>query len=170
MVEEHALSAAITDVYPFHAGTQWEALLSAEILEEVRPQRQRVAFAHNILFDYAVSALLIARDPATACGFFGDDPSRPLFLRPSLDYFFTGLWDSSPDEFWNVVWYMLHSSEAHVRVYARLVPATVIVREARNPDRLAPLASARPRRRHRGSWLFLSRVSGCPRPLQGPPR
>ena len=82
MVEQHSLSAAITDVYPFSASSQWDALLSVELLEEVRPQRQRVAFSHNILFDYAVSALLIDRDPAAACRFLADDPSRPLFLRP----------------------------------------------------------------------------------------
>ena len=157
MVEEHALTAAISEVYPFHAKMQWDALLSVELLEEVQPQRQRIAFSHNILFDYAVSALLIARDPANACRFFEDDPSRPLFLRPSLDYFFTGLWDSSPEEFWNLVWYMLRASGAHVRVYARLVPAMAIAREARSPGHLAPLLR-RVHDRGPGASTFLCHV------------
>ena len=139
MVTDHSLSVAISQVYPVGAHDTWNMLLSSELLEEVRPQNQRVAYSHNILFDYAVSALLIDRDPIAACDFLAEDLSRPLFLRPSVDYFFTGLWDSDPAVFWNVLWYMLDAPETHVRLYARLVPAMVAAREARTVEQLAPL-------------------------------
>ena len=138
MVQKRILSVRIRDVYPIGASQAWDTLLSSELIEQT-PERQRVSFSHNILFDYAVSALLIEREPTEACKFLAEDPSRPLFLRPSIDYFFTGLWDSSPEEFWNILWYMLEAPEGHVRVYARLVPAMVIAREARTVDQLAPL-------------------------------
>ena len=139
MVADHSLSAPISDVYPVGAHDTWNMLLSSELLEEVRPQRQRVAYSHNILFDYAVSVLLIDRDPTAACAFLAEDLSRPLFLRPSIDYFFTRLWDSDPEGFWKVLWYMLDTPETHVRVYARLVPAMVAAREARMVEQFAPL-------------------------------
>ena len=139
MVTDHSLSAPISEVYQVGAHDTWNVLLSSELLEEVHPQRQRVAYSHNILFDYAVSALLIDHDPTAACAFLAEDLSRPLFLRPSVDYFFTGLWDSNPAGFWNVLWYMLDAPETHVRVYARLVPAMVAAREARTVEQFAPL-------------------------------
>ena len=139
MVKEHSLSAQISEVYPVGARSTWELLLSAEVLEEVLPKRQRVSYSHNILFDYAVSALLIDPDPVAACKFLAEDLSRPLFLRPSVDYFFTELWDSDPSGFWNVVWHMLNAPETHVRVYARLVPLVVATREARSVDQFQQL-------------------------------
>ena len=138
MVEQRMLSARIQNVYQAGMSQAWDVLLSSGLLEEI-PGRRRVVFSHNILFDYAVSELLIEREPTEACKFLAEDPSRPLFLRPSIDYFFTGLWDSSPEDFWNILWYMLEAPESHVRVYARLVPAMVIAREARTVDQLTPL-------------------------------
>ena len=59
MVADHSLSAPISEVYPVGTHYTWDMLLSSELLEEVRPQRQRITYSHNILFDYAVSVLLI---------------------------------------------------------------------------------------------------------------
>ena len=138
MVGQRMLSVRIQNVYQAGMSRAWDVLLSSGLLEEI-PRRHRVVFSHNILFDYAVSVLLIEREPTEACKFLAEDPSRPLFLRPSIDYFFTGLWDSSPEDFWNILWHMLEAPESHVRVYARLVPAMVIARETRTVDQLTPL-------------------------------
>ena len=138
MVADRALAVRIADVYPLGAGSTWELLLSSEILEVSR-DRQRVSFRHNILFDYAVSVLLIEDQPEAACAFLADDPSRPLFLRPSVDYYFTRLWHVRPQVFWTVLWFMLRAPQTHVRVYARLVPMTVMAREARELVQLQPL-------------------------------
>ena len=43
----------------------WNNLLSDEILAKVSSTRQRIAFSHNILFDYAISVLLIDDEPPT---------------------------------------------------------------------------------------------------------
>ena len=155
MVAERSLSAPISEVYPMGAHLAWDALLSSELLEELRPQWQRVAYSHNIFFDYAVSALLIERDPVAACDFLADDLSRPLFLRPSVDYFFTGLWDSDPESFWNVLWYMLDAPKTHVRVYARLVPAMVVAREARTVEQLSPLLERNAQRDATGTTFLI---------------
>jgi hypothetical protein len=139
MVMQRSLAIRVADVYPVGAVWAWDALLSAEILDTLQPQGKRVSFAHNILFDYAVAVLLIEEEPAAACAFLADDPSRPLFLRPSVDYFFTRLWHANPRTFFAVLWYMLAAAEDHVRMYARLVPAVVMGREAKDITQFVPL-------------------------------
>ena len=117
-------------------------LLSDEILAETSLTRQRIAFSHNILFDYAISVLLIEDDPQKLEKFVRDDQSRPIFLRPSLTYFLTRLWyyDDVPESFWNAFWHILPKKEpVHLRLFARLIPTSVIANEAREIDQLAPL-------------------------------
>ena len=118
----------------------WEDLLSDEILAKVSSARQRIAFSHNILFDYAISVLLIEDEPQQLEDFVREDQSRPLFLRPSLTYFFTRLWYYDLESFWNVFWYILQSNQSvHLRLFARLIPTSVIANEARRIDQLTPL-------------------------------
>ena len=101
---------------------------------------QRIAFSHNILFDYAISVLLIEDEPRQLERFVRDDPSRPLFLRPSLTYFFTRLWYDAPESFWNAFWHILPSNRSvHLRLFARLILTSVIANEARSIDQLRPL-------------------------------
>ena len=115
-------------------------LLSDEILEEPSLTRQRIAFSHNILFDYAISVLLIEDEPQQLENFVRDDQSRLIFLRPSLTYFLTRLWHSNaPESFWNAFWHILPKKEpVHLRLFARLISTSVIANEAREIDQLTP--------------------------------
>ena len=95
MVKKCSLSIRQNDVYEeqlYISGSTlkgaFRQLMSDEILIKVSSTGQRVAFSHNILFDYAVSVLLIDDEPQHFEGFISEDPSRPLFLRPSLTYVF----------------------------------------------------------------------------------
>ena len=127
----------------------WDSLLSDEILAKVSSTGQRIAFSHNILFDYAVSILLIEDTPEQLEAFIRKDPSRPLFLRPSLTYFFTRLWyDTLPrfwsendrENFWNAFWHILPSNQSvHLRLFAHLIPTSVIANEVCEIDQLRPL-------------------------------
>lgn len=147
MVKERLLTIKVDDIYddvgldkPVRK-TAWDKLQSDEILAKVSSSGQRIAFSHNILFDYAISMLLIEDDPKHLERFIMEDPSRPLFLRPSLTYFFTRLWhydDSS--SFWKAFWYILPSNQSvHLRLVARLIPTNVIANEAYKVDQLTPL-------------------------------
>ena len=147
MVQERSLSVRVDEVYddveldkPVRK-TAWDKLQSNEILSKISSSRQRIAFSHNILFDYAISVLLIDDEPQHIEGFITEDPSRPLFLRPSLTYFFTRLWyyDDSAS-FWKAFWHIFPSEQSvHLRLVARLIPTSVIASEAREIDQLAPL-------------------------------
>ena len=120
--------------------TAWNELLSDEILARVSSTRQRIAFSHNILFDYAISVLLIDDDLEEIECFVREDPSRPLFLRLSFTYFFTRLWYDASENFWNVFWHVLPSNQyVHLRLFARLIPTSVIANEARDIDQLKQL-------------------------------
>ena len=115
-------------------------LLSDEILIKVSSTGQRIAFSHNILFDYAVSVLLIDDEPQYLERFISEDPSLPLFLRPSLTYFFTRLWYYDSTSFWKAFWHIFPSNQSvHLRLVARLIPTSVIANEARVVDQLTSL-------------------------------
>ena len=120
----------------------WDNLLSDEILAKVSSTGQRIAFSHNILFDYAISVLLIEDEPQQLEDFVHEDPSRSLFLRPSFTYFFTRLWydNDAPEKFWRAFWHILPSDQSlHLRLFARLIPTSVIANEARRIEQLTPL-------------------------------
>lgn len=146
MVEDRSLSTNKADFYPVD-GT-WNSLLSSEILVYVSNTGQRIAFSHNILFDYAVSVLLMEDSPDKFTEFIEEDPSRPLFLRPSLIYYFTRIWYSDPKLFWDSFWYIFPNENIHLRLFARFLPTGVIANEAREIEQLTPLVDSLEKKEH----------------------
>ena len=147
MVHERSLSVRVNDVYddvdldkPVRKNA-WDKLQSDEILSKLSSSGQRIAFSHNILFDYAISVLLIDDKPKHLEDFILEDPSRPLFLRPSLTYFFTRLWYyDDTTSFWEAFWHIFPSNQSvHLRLVARLIPTSVIANEARGIKQLKSL-------------------------------
>ena len=147
MVKERSLTVKVDDIHdevdldnPVRKSA-WDKLQSDEILAMVSSTGQRIAFSHNILFDYAVSVLQIDDKPRHFERFITEDPSRPLFLRPSLTYFFTRLWYYEDSKyFWRAFWHILSSNQSvHLRLVARLIPTSVIANEARNIEQLNQL-------------------------------
>ncbi|RKU21988.1 hypothetical protein C6499_20340, partial [Candidatus Poribacteria bacterium] len=147
MVQERSLSVRVDDVYddvdldkPTRKNA-WDKLQSDEILSKISSSGQRIAFSHNILFDYAISVLLIEDEPRQLENFILEDASRPLFLRPSLTYFFTRLWYyKDPTSFWKAFWHIFPSDQSvHLRLVARLIPTSVIANEAHKIGQLKPL-------------------------------
>ncbi len=118
----------------------FENLLSDDILTVDSTTKQNIAFSHNILFDYAISVLLIEDEPHKFEEFITEDPSRPLFLRPSLTYFFTRLWYYNIESFWQAFWHILPKDQTvHLRLVARLIPPSVIANETRDIEQLKNL-------------------------------
>lgn len=142
MLNNRQLSVRVEDVYPLGYGSAWTRLFSDGVLEAHDQTGQRIGFAHNILFDYAVSILLIEDDAEAFHDFLVQDAARPLFIRPSIDYYLTRQWVHSPIVFWSVVWRMFQASTTEAQVYARILPATVIAREVRSLEELRPLLDA----------------------------
>ncbi len=142
MVQERSLSVRIDEIDDVDLDEPvFDKLQSDEILAKVSSTGQRIAFSHNILFDYAISVLLIDDEPKHLESFISEDPSRPLFLRPSLTYFFTRLWYyDNITSFWEAFWHIFPSNRSvHLQLVARLIPTSVIANEARDIDHLTPL-------------------------------
>jgi len=143
MVNSRSLSVRREEVYVPGANKAWNELLSVEILGLPSEASHYVSFKHNILFDYAVAVLLIDENPIKFSEFILEDPSRPFFLRPSLNYFFAYLWYRSPSKFWNLFWHVLpKDSSPQLRLFSRLLPPSTVVVEAKNIDELNPLIEA----------------------------
>ena len=142
MVDQRSLSLRTDEAYEVGCSDTWNSLMTSEVLVYTSDTDQRVTFRHNILFDYAVSVLLIEDDSDRLIHFLSEDPSRPLFLRPSLSFYFTRLWHKAPGLFWKIFWQMLPSSDLHIRLFARLLTPTVVVSEARTIEELDPLVNA----------------------------
>ncbi|MCP5488593.1 MAG: ATP-binding protein [Verrucomicrobia bacterium] len=144
MVAQSSLSVQLEQVYDLKADETWQELLSVEVLEKVgRKNQDRVAFRHNMLFDYAVSRLLIDDSPEALAAFLKEDKARALFLRPSLYYHFASLWQSDLPTFWETYWRMLFDDSMQVRLFATLLPPLVAARELRNSEQLLPIMGRR---------------------------
>ncbi len=139
MVESRRLNVRRDRIYEPQVSTAWNGLLSDEVLCEAPEGEPRVAFTHNILFDFAVSVHLLDPDPSKFAKFVAAEPSRPLFLRPSLVYHFTRLWHIDRAGFWRNFWSVVQRQEIHLRQIVRLVLPTVVVNEAQTLDDIKPL-------------------------------
>ena len=51
--------------------------------------------------------------------FLSEDPSRALFLRPSLNFFLTRLWITNRDRFWKMLWH-LYKNVKHRELFLEL--------------------------------------------------
>lgn len=179
MVDQPSLSIRTDEVYEVGGIETWNSLMTAEVLIYAS-SAQRITYGHNILFDYAVSILLIEDDASKLLEFLSEDPSRPLFLRPSVSFYLTRQWHESPILFWDIFWRMLTNADLHIRLFARLLSPTVVVNELRTIDQLdlltQPLeenqatavegvlrilqANRMLRKAHLGVWmLFLLKIS-----------
>ena len=93
------------------AGPHISDLLSEQVITEWRPRPEdapresTLAFAHHVLFDYAVARLLLRRSARRLVAVLEDDPAFVLLGRPSLVMHFHYLWALDPEgkpreEFW----------------------------------------------------------------------
>ncbi len=139
MIASRLLSVRKSDVYRNEDHSAWAALFSGEILTEVGPSEGRAAFGHNILFDYAVSVLIVPKDAGALMEFLLEDPSRPLFLRPSLLYHFTTLWYTDRQVFWKTFIILARSGSTAVKLVGILIPPYVLASECKSSSDLQPL-------------------------------
>ena len=125
MVEGNTLSVGRAELFARVDRKAWDEALSANVLVVQGQGNNRIAFAHNILFDYAVSLLLLEGDSKSLERFFAHDPARPFFLRPSVVYLFTRLWYEDRAAFWKVTLESLGSASQHLKLVGRIVPSAV---------------------------------------------
>ncbi len=126
-------------------------LLSEQILVEGRPQpnapprSSKLAFAHHILFDYAVARLLLRRGARRVVALLTEDPAFVLLGRPSLVLHFHYLWGvdspgSTKDEFWEIA--LAVCGQAGIPEIGKLIGPSVAARLGEEIQEFAPLLKA----------------------------
>jgi hypothetical protein len=142
LVRTYSLSARKDVVYTPDVTVAWDELRSAGVLEDVGTAHQRIAFSHNILFDYAVSVLLLDDDPHSLEAFVAADPARPFFLRPSITYLILRLWYDDRRSYWRSVWHTMSTQDQNLRLIGRIIPPAILVSESRDRSDWEPAFSA----------------------------
>ena len=99
----------------------FERLRSELIIDEVSFKNARIAYAHNIFFDYAVSRLCIQHDYKSLLAFISEDFSRAFFLRPSFVYFFTAVWYEDKEIFWDLFKRLIGNEQKEIQLFVRLI-------------------------------------------------
>lgn len=93
-------------------------LLSSQLLAEwqpapdAAPDRYVLTFGHHVLFDYAVSNLLLRGDPRRFVTRLEEDPELVIAIRPSISYFYQHEWfkEDSRSSFWTMVFLLVKSA------------------------------------------------------------
>jgi hypothetical protein len=111
MVDGRSLHTPNTVAADPSASEPLHDVLSSQILVEWQrsagslPDRYTLAFAHHMLFDYALERLMLRPDPHALTRLLEDRPDLVVFMRPSIDLHFQHLWarDEDRSSFWQAV-------------------------------------------------------------------
>ena len=140
LVSERKLTIAKARVLATTKEPQFSVLCSDNlIVEQVANLHGRniIGFSHHLLFDYAVSRLVLGSDFEAFLSALAKERDLSLFLRPSIDLFFKEAWLRHRETFWTNL--RLFSSYQGVPGIAKIIGPTVIPELARSSDDLAPL-------------------------------
>jgi hypothetical protein len=141
MVEQRRLELSDPTVYRPEYDWIWRDLQSAEIITLDESRGWLVRFSHNILFDYAVSRLFDGLDSAGLEKFFSGNRALPLFVRPSLTYYFAELWHTQRMRFWAI---FTESVQQHLdgsNPITRLIIPNIVINETQSATDLGPWLS-----------------------------
>jgi len=135
MIERKTLSIAEAAISSEGRNASLVYLQSVEVVRS--GVTGRLAFTHNILFDYSVARLML--DEETVFDFTKSDPSYTIFYRPALALFFHHLWFRDRNLFWNVT--QTFFSDESVPERGRVIPAVTICEAVGRLEELEPLFS-----------------------------
>lgn len=107
--------------------TVLDSLLSDGILVEAAPSKQKLAFAHNILLEYAVSIYLLPEEASEIIHFIEENKKLPFHFRQSFIYFYNQLWRSSTTQFWKHYEVTRAANTALFRLYHQTILNFVVV-------------------------------------------
>ena len=141
MVRRRTLWVQTNDAYETGANEGWIALHSSQVLQDINDTGTRVSFAHNVLFDFAVSVEVLDDDADALTSFLREEPDRALFLRPTLNYFFARLWFTNRPLFWEIFWILLGAEEPQIRLVGQVLSPGIVAGETRSLEDAEPILS-----------------------------
>lgn len=143
MIEARRLRAERRQVAEPGSAESLQQLLSNQVLVEwqpstdAMPQRQQLAFCHNILFDFATSQLFLPSESADVVRLLATDPDLTLMIRPSIVMRYQRLWDTNREAFWALLFGS--SSDPLVSAVGKVIGASVLAESGRTLQDFDPL-------------------------------
>jgi DNA-binding HxlR family transcriptional regulator len=129
MISTHSLSVQISKLANFSEANVIY-LLSTGILTNVGINKNKIAYTHNILFDYAVSRLVIDETENGLINFISTDKSNTILLRPSIQYYLTKIWYNDKSLFKKICIKLYKVKESEISLIGKIMPIQVLVKEA----------------------------------------
>src|SRR5262249_45673095 len=111
--------------------TEWQAASAAA------PNRQIIAFAHHILFDFAVSQLFLPPESDSVLELLSHDPDLVVVIRPSIVMRFEQLWRENRPEFWSLLFKL--AAHPDIPAVGKLIGANVLTEVVQELEDLEPL-------------------------------
>lgn len=145
MVGDSILRVHISDVsLPVKSGLL-EDLLSTQVLMEWEsspgaiPDRYILAFSHHVLFDYAVSSLLLRDSQERVINRLVNTPDLVVLIRPSLMLHFRHLWttDGTKQQFWDFIINIIRATQ--IPEIGKIIGPSVAAEETKKIQDLEPL-------------------------------
>jgi hypothetical protein len=134
MVKSRTLSVPLNNAYTVPGTSQtFQSLLSDEVFRKTHTNR--VAYSHNILFDFSVSKLLLDEQRLLP---FLRDPDRSIFFRPSVSYFLTLLWYGDRDAFWRMT-SVFYAPDSNLPARVHVLPGMTVFNSTTKLQELGPL-------------------------------
>jgi len=122
-----------------------EQLLSRNVLSEWQafsagqPDRQLLAFAHNVLFDFGAAELHLPHDPDDFLKMMAVEPDLALLVRPSLHMRFQQLWMTDKAAFWNLTFQLC--ADESLPALLQSCPLVVVAENAKTVEDVGLLAT-----------------------------
>lgn len=132
LVDKKTLSVGKSEVFRPEIQNIWNELFSSSILKNTDMYGSKIAFAHNILFDYAVSRLLLTNEVNSFLDFIIKDKTRVIFLRPSIFYFLNKIWYENKELFWKLLFLIIENKE--IPSLTKFYPIQIIIINAKTID------------------------------------
>lgn len=121
-----------------------QQLLSLNVLSEWQassassPNRQLLAFAHNVLFDFGAEELYLPHEPDDFLALMAAQPDLALLLRPSLHMRFQRLWMTDKAMFWDLT-FQLCANQC-LPALLQSCPLGIVAQNAKTADDVELLA------------------------------
>ena len=134
MITKKALSINRNEIFKPEIQDIWNYLYSNSIIKSCDLYKTKIAFYHNILFDYFVSRFILVTKIDCIVSFIEEDISKIIFLRPSFIYFFIKLWNEKRDLFWEITFNLTKSDK--LPIISMFIPVNIIVTKVKSIEDL----------------------------------
>jgi len=100
MAEKQSLSCDLSLIVNEQNTAVLNELISSGIVEEVSITKQKIAFTHNILLDFAISKFLLQEQVREQISYVRKNEKMPFIFRQAFIYFYSKLYRDENATFW----------------------------------------------------------------------